>query len=164
MVSTPLLWASLTRLLTYSMVMPGTVPGAGNRTISAPAPINSSTSRAVIICSPASDGIPDACILPAARITLSPTAAFSRRKVSVMAPLETPLPGFPVSRIMSTPISQAFTAFSTVARRPGDIFHILSGSSPPALSSTGSRLMPTMRPVNRFSSRTQSSGFTFGRP
>ena len=81
----------------------------------------------------------------------------------MIAGLLTPIPGFPVSRIRSTPISAARFAFSTVALRPGDIFH-MGSVSPSSPSFTGSRLIPTGLPVSFFMSRTVFSGSVFGSP
>ena len=125
-VRTPLSWACAISSRTYSMVIPGTVPGAGRRMISAPASINSSTSFFVMICSPPSPGTPEACIFPAAKISLSFSRADMALSESVMARLLTPFPGFPVRSTISTPISEALTAFSTVAFRPADIAQSVS--------------------------------------
>lgn len=72
MVRQPRLWASATRERTYSMVMPGTVPGAGSRIISAPAAAKAAMSSWVMIFSAPSNRIPAACIFPAARIRPPP--------------------------------------------------------------------------------------------
>ena len=132
--------------------------------MSAPASINSSISPLVMMCSPPSPGTPEACIFPAARISLSFSRADMALRESVIARLLTPLPGLPVSSTMSTPISAARTAFSTVAFLPADIAHRVSSFSEAFCSSTGSRLIPIIRPVSRFNSRTVSSAATFGRP
>ena len=112
--------------------------------------------------SPPSPATPEACILPAARISRSPTAARMLRRDSTMALLLTPLPGFPVKTTISTPISAARTAFSAVARRPALIFQSVPSLDLAACGSTGSRLMPTTRPVSRLISRTVSSSATLG--
>ena len=111
----PFSCAFLISFRAYSIVIPGTVPGAGSNITSAPASTNASTSFFVKIFSPASEIIPDACILPAVRITLSPTASLNVESACMIALLSTPTPGFPVRTIISTPISAAFRAFSTVA-------------------------------------------------
>ena len=115
-----------------------------------------------MICSPPSPATPDACILPAASITRSPTAAEISFNDSTINSLLTPLPGLPVSTIRSTPISAARLAFSAVARRPLLIFHSVPSLLFAACGSQGSRLMPTTRPVRRLISRTVSSSGTLG--
>ena len=151
------------RVRAYSIVMPGTVPGAGSRMMSAPAAVKSAMSASVRMLSAASVNTPAACILPAASTMLSPTAALNLRSVSMMAGLDTPMPGLPVRRMKSTPSSLARRAFSTVARRPADIFQ-MGSVSPSSPSATGSRLMPMGRPVSFFSIRTVFSGSVSGRP
>ena len=109
--------------------------------------------------------IPLACILPAARITRSPSSRRYNSRVSVMAALVTPIPGLPVSRMKSTPISTANLAFSRVAFLPSVMAHMFSSGSVEArLCSTGSKLMPTGLPVSFFSVRTTSWGGHLGRP
>ena len=163
MVSAPCRWAHVIRRWAYSCVMPGTVPGAGRRMMSAPASTKEAMSCSVIMFSAASERIPAACILPAARTMLSPTASLKRRSVCSMAVLVTPTPGLPVSRTKSMPSFLARRAFSTVARRPADMAHMGSVSIS-ASSATGSRLMPMGRPVSFFSRRMVSPGSTGGRP
>ena len=99
---------------------------------------------------------PAACILPAARISLSPSSCLYSLSVLTMASFFTPMPGLPVRRIISTPISAAFLAFASVAFLPFVIAHMPS-FMPAISSSTGSRLMPTGRPVRRFKTLTVSS-------
>ena len=132
---------------------------------SAPACTKLAISSFVMMCSPCSARIPAACILPAASISRSPTAARIDFSELVIASLLMPLPGLPVSTTMLTPMSAANTAFSGVARRPADIAHSVSSLVVAAPGCTGSRLIPNGRPVRRRSSRTVSAGATFaGRP
>ena len=163
MVRAPWRWAQAMRAWAYSMVMPGTVPGAGRRRMSAPASTKSAMSCSVRMLSAASVSTPAACILPAASTMASPTASRKRRSVETMASLVTPTPGLPVKRIKSTPNALARRAFSTVASRPADMAHRGSVSAC-APSGTGSRLMPMGRPVSFFSRRMVSSGGVSGRP
>ena len=160
--SLPRLCTTSISLCAYSCVMPGTVPGAGSRIISAPAAMNASASAGVMIFSPPSPATPDACILPAASSTRSPTAAEIAFSASTINSLLTPLPGLPVRTIKSTPISAALRAFSAVAKRPPLIFQSVPSLLLAACRSQGSRLMPTTRPVRRLSSRTVSTSGTFG--
>ena len=145
--------------------MPGTVPGAGSRITSAPASINWSTSSGVRMFSPASEAIPEACIFPAVRMTRSPTASFNWVSAWMMAWFSTPIPGFPVRMIISTPMSAAFFAFSTVAQRP-EVRSQTDSSSwlDFGTYATGSRLMATIFPVSLLISRIVSSGATSGSP
>ena len=106
--------------------------------------------------------IPDACIFPAVRITRSPTASFSFESACMIASLSTPTPGLPVRTIMSTPISAAFLALSTVAWRP--VVRFQTDSSSLFLIVAGSRFIATILPVRRFTSRIVSSGDTCGNP
>ena len=70
----PRLWAYYTRHLIYSMGMPGTVPGAGRRMMSAPACAKLYISSRVMMCSPPSEITPEACIFPAASTSRSPSS------------------------------------------------------------------------------------------
>ena len=163
MASAPLACARAISLCAYSIVIPGTVPGAGSSRMSAPASINASTSFSVRMFSPPSEITPAACIFPAVRITRSPTAAFNSLSACTIAWLLTPIPGFPVRMIISTPMSAAFFAFSTVARRPSVRLHTGSFSVSSEIAA-GSRLMATILPVRRFTSRIASAGSTSGSP
>ena len=125
--------------------------------MSAPASTKARTSsRVMMFCAP-SPSTPAACILPAARMSFSPSSRLYSLSVRSMAAFFTPMPGLPVSRIMSTPMSLARLAFSSVATRPSVIAHMPS-RCPAISSSMGSRLMPTGRPVSALSFRTVSSG------
>ena len=164
-VSLPRLWAQDTSPRIYSVVMPGTVPGAGMSTTSAPAPINARTSSSVMIFSPLSASTPAACIFPAMSITRSLNSCRNFRSVWMIAAFVTPTPGLPVRTIKSTPMSMAFRAFSTVAARPEVRCHSPFVSTELSTSSSrGSRLIPTARPVSHFTSRITSSGAVSGSP
>ena len=113
---------------------------------------------------PASDRMPDACILPATRITLSPSSGAMAARDSVIALFWTPIPGFPVKTSISAPMAAAVFAFCRLALRP--FVKLQMSSSEPAEKdcSAGSKLTATKRPVKRLISRMVSFGSTFGRP
>ncbi len=136
-------------------VMPGTVPGAGSRMISAPAAIKGLGVGGGHDFSPPSPATPEACILPAASITRSPTAAEISFNDSTINSLLTPLPGLPVSTISQRPYRRRGWRFlpwqggrcssSTAYHR---CFWWPRGRMAPGL-------MPMTRPVRRFESRDQ---------
>ena len=143
----------------YSIVIPGTVPGAGMRITSAPA---SAKSTHIIfpddILTTLRQNPCSMHLLPAISMIRSPNSSLNFLRVWVIAAFVTPTPGLPVSTMKSTPISIAFRAFATVAARPDVRFHSPFVSTALAASgSSGSRLMPTARPVRRFTSRIVSS-------
>ena len=88
MVSALWRWAQLMRVRAYSIVMPGTVPGAGSRMMSAPAAVKSGNVGPVRMLSAAWSIRLAACILPAASTMLSPHGRLlNLRSVSMIAGL-----------------------------------------------------------------------------
>ena len=97
--------------------------------------------------------------------TTSPIEKAPVTKVSVIAAFVTPIPGFPVSTMKSTPIFTAVFAFSSVATRPPESFHISFVSTLLSFPcSNGSKLIPTGLPVNCFIFRTTSLSSVLGNP